>query len=175
MYKTKSGCSYFYSLLNFKANKTLLWEKSRLSLERDWEKNNVNITLEIEQYEQIVKSVLSIHHFNYLKQFMIKLYRNNLYFKNITSKFADSGIMCNSCKSAAEDRIHFFRCKIHTEIIQKLFFCFTQIDLLKKIPEIEPFFFNTTIPLNHPTNILYISTIKLMYYLLRGSENNQSW
>ena len=96
---------------------------------------------------------------------MVKLYRNNLYFKNITSKFADSGIMCNSCKCAAEDRIHFFRCKVHTEIIQKLFLCFTQINLLKKIPEIEPFFFNTTLPLNHPTNILYISTIKLMYNL----------
>ena len=84
VYKRKSGCSYFYSILNFKANKTLLWEKSRISLEKDWEKNNVNVTVKIEEYEQIIKSVLSMRHFNYLKQFMIKLFRNNLYLKNIT-------------------------------------------------------------------------------------------
>ena len=80
----KFGCSYFYNLLNFKANKTLLWEKSILSLERDWGKNDVHITAENKRYEQIIKYVLSMRHFNYLKQFMIKLFRNNLYFKNIT-------------------------------------------------------------------------------------------
>ena len=165
VYKMESGCLDFYSLLNYKGNKTLLWEKSRLSLERDWGKNNVHITVELEQYEQILKSVLSICHFNYLKQFMIKLFRNNLYFKNITSKFADSGIMCNSCKLVAEDRIHFFRCRNHNDIIQKLFFCFTHLKLFSKVAEIEPLFYNTSLPLNHPTNLIYISTIKCMYNL----------
>lgn len=36
IFKTKSVCSHYYSLLNCKANKTLLWEKARISLERDW-------------------------------------------------------------------------------------------------------------------------------------------
>ena len=130
MYKTKSGCSYFYNILNFKANKTLLWEKSRLSLEKDCEKNNVNITIKIDLYEKIINSILNMKHSNYLKQFMIRLYRNNLYFKNVTSKFAESEIMCNSCKNEPENRIHFYKCKIHTEIIQKLFTCFIKIGLL---------------------------------------------
>ena len=88
----------------------MLWGKLRLSLERDWEKN-VHITIKLEQYEQIIKSVLSMRHFNYLKQFMIKLFRNNLYFKNVTSKFTDSGIMCNACKIQAENRINFLGAK----------------------------------------------------------------
>ena len=109
VFKLRSGCSYFYRLLNFKANKTLLWETSRLSLEKDWEKHNISITIEIEQYEQIIRAVLNIRHFNYLKQFMIKLLRNNLYFKNVTLKFSDSETICNSCKSEKEDRLHFFK------------------------------------------------------------------
>merc|ERR1712154_5288 len=76
-----------------KHNKTLLWEKSRIALERDWEKININITIEINQYKNIIRSVLRMKHHNYLKQFMLKLFRNNLYFKNVTSKFTESGIM----------------------------------------------------------------------------------
>ena len=37
IFKSRSGCAYYYSLLAYKKNKTLLWENSRLSLERDWE------------------------------------------------------------------------------------------------------------------------------------------
>ena len=100
---------------------------------------------------------------------MIKLYRNNLYFKNVTSKFTDSGIKCFSCKTEDEDRVHFFICKIHTNIINKLFQCYTNLGLLKKSPEICPFFYNHTIPMNHPTNSIYMSIIKYMYNL-RYSE-----
>merc|ERR1712239_1676 len=110
IFKCKTGCAYYYSLLNHKKNKTLLWENSRLSLERDWQKHDIHITLNIQDFEKIVKSILNMKHHNYLKQFMIKLYRNNLYFKNVTSKFTDSGIKCFSCKTEDEDRVHFFTC-----------------------------------------------------------------
>ena len=165
IFRTKSGCAYYYSLLNHKLNKTLLWENSRLSLERDWEKHNIHVTIEIPKFEQIIKTILNMKHQNYLKQFMIKLFRNNLYFKNITSKFTDSGTQCFSCKKENEDRVHFFLCEKHNEIIQKNFKCFINLKILKKIPEIVPFFFNTTMPTNHPTNILYITVIKFMYNL----------
>ena len=81
VYKAKKGSAYYYSLLSYKNNKTLLWEKSRISLERDWEKTNIHVTIDIKQYENIIKSVLRMKHHNYLKQFMVKLFRNNLYFK----------------------------------------------------------------------------------------------
>ena len=84
VYKSKKGSAYYYTLLAYKHNKTLLWEKSRIALERDWEKVNINITIEISQYENIIRSVLRMKHHNYLKQFMLKLFRNNLYFKNVT-------------------------------------------------------------------------------------------
>ena len=45
IFKSKKRCSHYYSLLNYKANKTLLWEKARLSMERDWEKHTINITI----------------------------------------------------------------------------------------------------------------------------------
>ena len=125
----KSGCSFFYSLLNFKASKTLLWETSRLSLEKDWEKHNFHFTIEIQKYEEIIKAILNIRHFNYLKQFMLKLFRNTLYFKNVTIKFSDSGNLCNTCKSEREDRIHFFRCEKHAEFIETLFFSFVELKI----------------------------------------------
>ena len=161
----KKGCAYFYSLLSHKSNKTLLWEKSRKSLEKDWEKINLNYTIDIKQYEKIIKSVLSMKHNNYLKQFMVKLFRNNLYFKNITSKFSDSGITCNSCKESPEDRPHFFSCKVHLKIIEKLNACFVNLEILKQPPSITPFFYNHTLSINHPSNLIFISTIKFMYNL----------
>ena len=122
MHKSKRGSAFHYSLLSYKPNKTLHWEKSRLALERDWEKVNIDTTIEINQYEDIIRSVLRMKHHNYLKQFMVKLFRNNLYFKNVTSKFSNSGLLGNSCKEHPENRPHFFLCKIHSEIIQKLHF-----------------------------------------------------
>ena len=121
-------------------NKTLLWENSRLSLERDWEKHDIHVTIEIQEFEKVIKTILNIKHHNYLKQFMIKLFRNNLYFKNVTAKFTDSGTKCLSCKTEVEDRIHFFYCEKHALIIKKLFQCFVNLNFLKKIPEICPFF-----------------------------------
>ena len=111
VYKAKKGSAYYYSLLTYKNNKTLIWEKSHISLERDWEKTNIHVTIDIKQYENIIKSVLRMKHHNYLKQFMVKLFRNNLYFKNVTSKFSDSGLLCNSFKEHPENRPHFFFCK----------------------------------------------------------------
>ena len=109
--------------------------------------------------------VLSMRKFKNLMQFILKLFRNNLYFKNITSILTDPGIMCNSCKIEPEDRIHFFRCKIHNEIIQRLFQSFVTLKILKQIPKIEPFFYNVSLPINHPSNIIFFSTIKYMYNL----------
>ena len=131
----------------------------------DSEKANINITIDINHYENIIKSVLRMKHHNYLKQFIVKLFRNNLYFKNVTSKFCDSGIICISCKEFPENRPHFFLCKIHSEIIQKLFSCFVNLHLLKTAPSITPYFYNSTISINHPTNLIFISTIKYMYNL----------
>ena len=131
------------------------FEKSQISLERDWEKANLNTTIEIKQYENIIKSVLR----------MVKLFRNNLYFKNVTSKFSDSGTVCNSCKEHPENRPHFFLCKKHIEIIQKINSCFINLKLLKTSPSITPYFSNSTISINHPTNLIFISTIKYMYNL----------
>ena len=104
------------------------------------------------------------HHIH-LKQFMVKLFRNNLYFKNITSKFSDSGIICNSCKESPEDRPHFFFCKVHLAIIEKLNACFVNLKILKQPPSITPFFFNHTLSINHPSNLILISIIKFMYNL----------
>ena len=85
-----------------------------------------NTTIDIPQFENYQK------HQNYPKQFLIKLFRNDLYFKNVTSKFADTGIQCNLCKIKDEDRTHFFFFQIHEEIIQTLFLCFTNLKIIKK-------------------------------------------
>ena len=100
---------------------------------------------------------------NYLKQFMKKLFGNNLYFKNITSKFSDSGIICNSCKGHPQNRPHFFLCEKHSTIFEKLNACFINLKLLKNSPCITPYFYNSILSINHPTNLILISTRKFMY------------
>ena len=57
VYKFKKGSAFYYTLLSYKQNKTLLWEKSRLALERDWDKVNINTTISIQQYEDIIKKI----------------------------------------------------------------------------------------------------------------------
>ena len=57
-----------------------------------------HITIPIEQYVNIIKSILNLRHFHYIKQFTIRLFGNNLYFKSVTSKWTDSGTKCNSFK-----------------------------------------------------------------------------
>ena len=51
VYKAKKSSTYYYWLLSYKNNKTLLWEKSRISLERDLEKANIDVTIDIKQYK----------------------------------------------------------------------------------------------------------------------------
>ena len=148
-----------------KKSKKFCYRRWNLKFSCNWEKANINKAIDINQYENIIKSVLKMKHHDCLKQFMVKLFRNNLYFKNVTLKFSDSGIICNSCKESPENRPHFFLCKIHSEIIQKLFSCFVNLHLLKTAPSITPYFYNSTISINHPTNLIFISTIKYMYNL----------
>ena len=71
VYKARKRSAYYYSLLAHKHNRTLLWEKSLIALERDWEKANINITININHYENAIRSVLKMKHHNYLKQFMV--------------------------------------------------------------------------------------------------------
>ena len=78
---------------------------------------------------------------------------------------SQSGIICNACKDFPENRPHFFMCSIHTGILQKLFACFVQLKLLKIAPNTIPYFYNHTISINHPTNLIHISTLKYMYNL----------
>ena len=124
-------------------------------------KINLNITIPINQYEKIIKSVLSMKHHNYLKQFMVRLFRNKIHLKNITSKFWDSGTICNSCKEHPENRPHFFLCNKHLTIIEKLNRCFINLKILKTSPNITPYFFSSTLSINHPSNLIFISMMNL--------------
>ena len=126
------------------------WKNQENPWKETGKKVNLNTTFEINQYEKNHQSVLSMKHHNYLKQFMVKLFRNNLYFKNIKSKFSDSGTICNSCKEHHITRPHFFLCNTHLTIIKKLSCCFINSEILKTSPSMTPYFFNPTLSINHP-------------------------
>ena len=96
---------------------------------------------------------------------MVNLFRNNLYLKNVTSKFSDSGTICNSCKEHPENRPHFFLCNKHLTIIEKLNRCFINLKILKTTPSITPYFFSPTHSINHLSNLILISIMKFMYNL----------
>ena len=76
--KKAKGCSYFYELLNAKAKSDgwILPEPKLLSEMADF-KNDLHF--ENKDYMRFVKEILKMPYLNRLKQFLLRLLRNNLF------------------------------------------------------------------------------------------------
>ncbi len=87
-----------------------------------------------------IHKMLHLKHFNKIKQFMIRLLRNNLYFRNITSNFADHSNQCYICQKSTDNIIHFLTCNVHEELLNNLRDKMRKIKLVSDFPTNPPFF-----------------------------------
>ena len=83
VFNSKKGCPYFYNLLNININKTKLVEKYNEMLDGSWQKEGVDIFFLKDNFIAPIDIILHLKHFNRLKQFMIKLIKNYLFFRNV--------------------------------------------------------------------------------------------
>ena len=74
----KKGCAYYYKLLN--ARKKLEgWSAASNSLEKLAIEYATPSVFCNESFKDEIRMMIKLKNFNRLKQFMIRLYRNNLY------------------------------------------------------------------------------------------------
>ena len=78
VHKKAKGCSSFYRLLNFDEKKDG-WDKACRGMERDLFDFNPSYCFDSETFYANVKKIVNLNYFNRIKQFMIRLYRNNLF------------------------------------------------------------------------------------------------
>ncbi len=100
---------------------------------------------------------------------MIRLLRNNLYFRNVTSNFADHTNQCYICHKSTDNRIHFITCNVHEGLLNNLREEMRKIKLVSNFPTNLPYFFDTEIDANHHVNIIFMLTLNFLYSL-RYSE-----
>ena len=78
VHKKTKGCSSFYRLLNFDKRKNG-WDKACRGMERDLSDFDPNYCFDSEAFYTNVKKIVNLNYFNRIKQFMLRMYRNNLY------------------------------------------------------------------------------------------------
>ena len=78
VHRKVKGCSSFYKLLNFDEKKDG-WEKACRGMEIDLIDFGPSYCFEPETFYTNVKKIVNLNFFNHIKQFMIRLYRNNLF------------------------------------------------------------------------------------------------
>merc|ERR1711888_254978 len=100
--RRRKGCSYFYSLLNIHA-KTDGWVKCCTKLESEAESEGLN--WDCDEYEIImrIKQVYKTPYMNRLKQFFLRLLRNNLYIGKV-SHGNPLPLTCTTCGKHPEKR-----------------------------------------------------------------------
>ena len=79
MHKKANGCSHFYKMLSTHDRKDG-WDGPCNKMEIDLTNFDPDYEFDRENFFNNVNKIMSIIYFNRIKQFMIRLYRNNLFF-----------------------------------------------------------------------------------------------
>ena len=130
----KKGCLYFYSLLNTHY-KTDGWVKCCIKMESEAE--NEGLDWECDEYEiiKIVKQVNKTPYLNRLKQFFLRLLRNNLFIGK--TKYGLSPT-CVICGKHPEKRIPvLLTCEVTVSLVRHLIHSLREADLLNHGCKIE--------------------------------------
>ena len=77
VHKKAKGCSHFYELLSTH-DRSDGWESPCNKMESDLTNLDPSYDFDRESFFNNVKKIMSIKYFNRIKQFMIRLYRNDL-------------------------------------------------------------------------------------------------
>ena len=142
--KKSKGCSYFYGLLctKYKADG---WISPELKLLAEMTEHTDNLSYENDSYMNYVKQILKMPYLNRLRQFLLRLLRNNLLLGNRakTVKTIDND-NCYICNNHRETRTGLFLgCTIVQERKNYLIRVLRKAGFLKKGSKLNFFFFES--------------------------------
>ena len=157
--KKKKGCNFFYSLLNAHA-KSDGWTKCCLKVENEAECEGLIWDCDVAIITELVKQVNKTPYLNRLKQFFLRLLRNNLYFGK--TKYAPA-LSCVICDKHPEKRIPaLFVCEISTSLVDRLSHYLSEANLLSQGDQIECFLYKSY-QFNSVENISLVTLWDFMY------------
>ena len=138
--KRKKGCAYYYALLNTHA-KTDGWVRCSTKLEADAEDAGLSWECDTQDIVDIVKQVNKTPYLNRLKQFFLRLLRNNLFFGKTKHNTSPS---CVICGQHPEKRIPaLLICNVTVSLVNKLMHALKEASLLRDDDAIECFLFRS--------------------------------
>ena len=136
--KRKKGSSFFYSLLNTHARRDG-WAQCSIKLESD--SLDLGLTWNCSEHDVVtrVRQVNKTQYFNRLKQFYLRLMRNNLYL----GKTSNTNNMCFICNNHPEKSFPvMFSCKPVKVLLAKVIQILKNAGLLRLGDNIEMFLFS---------------------------------
>ena len=134
-------------------------------MERDLTDFYPNYIFEKDEFFQIVKNIMSLNLFNRIKQFMIRLFRNNLFLGDKTNNKQKNVLpKCFTCGNHPEYRLEvMLNCARYNSILQFFIRVLKKAGRLKNGCKIEMFLFKNY-PINSIENISLMFTWKYIYY-----------
>ena len=131
--KRKRGCSYFYGLLNVHAKKDG-WTRCGVKLEDDLYNEGIDWEYDEDRILCIVKQVFKTPYLNRLKQFYLRLLRNNLFLGNRNQKSSTSDPnLCFMCGKHPERRVPLlYSCEVVKRLTYRLIDVLSRANLLGK-------------------------------------------
>ena len=148
------------------------WEAAFRGMERDLLKFDPNNNFDSQTFYENVKKILNLKYFNRIKQFMLRLYRNNLFLGNKGKKSDSNEIFkCFSCRNHIENRMEtLLNCSRSNSILQYLIRILKKAGILSRGCQIEMFVFKEY-PISSTENISLMFTWK---YIYNSKFNNES-
>ena len=136
--KRKKGCSFYYSLLNAHA-KSDGWVRCSIKMESEAENEGLSWDCDTQHIVEIVKQVNKTPYLNRLKQFFLRLLRNNLFFGKTKHNISPA---CVVCGKHPEKRIPaLLVCEVTVSLVRRLTFFLKEANLLSNDDNIECFLY----------------------------------
>ena len=157
VHKRAKGCSYFYELLSAN-DKQDGWESPCNRMENDLTNFNPEYDFDRGCFLKNV-NIMKLKYFNRIKQFMIRLYRNNLFLgHNYEKKDDNNQVRCHVFNTHKESRIELLlKCSIINKLLQLMIRTLKKAGCLASGCSMDMFLFNDY-PVNSIENITLIFT-----------------
>ena len=106
--KKPKGCSHYYEILSAGSKKDE-WDQANIKLEAELTEFDDELEYDAAEFMKIVMEIIKMPFLKRLKQFMLKLLRNNLYLGKRASKIKNpEESLCFLCNDHRESRVLLF-------------------------------------------------------------------
>lgn len=123
-----------------------------------WQKKGIQQDFLKEEFKAFIDQILNFKH---IRSFTLKIFLNNLSFRNVTGHWKSHTNICITC---TRSRAHFVQCGTHNLLLEQVVTKMEKVDLVKDF-SCACFFFDHQEGINHPSNVILISTLHFIYTL----------